>query len=250
MLYPPKSPNDNLDYEVDWSDWLVNSETILTSIWIVPSGLTAGSSTNTATAATQRISGGTAGQQYTIINRITTSGSNTAERSVTINVIFSPAPTAWTYDPTAMDSTEVGIYIGSTIGQRYQIRFFIQDTNTNRQLVQDSEIDWMQTQEANVYMAAAACCDMLIAKAGAVKSKTIGDLSITYDPHFYVMLGAQLRSRGMTYQIPYAGGISIADKVAVQDDSDWVTPAISRGLDDNPGAPKPQTPSSNPLTTI
>ncbi len=80
-----KDPDEILDYKVDWSDWLV-SDTINTSTWTVPAGLTAGAASNTTTTATQWISGGTAGTTYTVTNRIVTAGLRTAERSITIKV--------------------------------------------------------------------------------------------------------------------------------------------------------------------
>lgn len=157
---------------------------------------------------------------------------------------------SWSYEPTQFNSTTSGAYSGSTVGVRYQVRLIIQDTNTSRQLLQDEEIDWFQTVEPNVYTAAAACCESLVIRAGGVRSKKISEFQIVYDPGFYQTLAMQLRGRGASYQIPYAGGISISDKIAQQDDSDWVSPAIPRNLDDDPGAPRPATPSSNPLTTI
>lgn len=146
---------------------------------------------------------------------------------------------AWTYDPTQMLSTTAGTYAGSTVGMRNQIRFVVQDVQTARQLLQDAEVDWVQTLEANAYMMAAMCCEILVARAGNVKSKTVGPLSLTYDPEFYRGLAATLRARGMTNQMPYCGGISIADKVAQQDNPDWVPPRFFRGMFDNPGAQQP-----------
>ncbi len=163
---------------------------------------------------------------------------------------------SWTYDPTQFLSVTAGTYAGSTIGARNQIRLWIQDTNTNRQLFQDEEIDFTQTREANDYMAAAALCDVLVAKASGVKSKRISEFSISYDPAFYRTLGLTLRARGMNYQVPYAGGISVGDKLAQQMDSDWVTPSIVRNLDNNPQAPQPGEPGiggvagPNSLTSI
>jgi hypothetical protein len=54
-------PNANLDYTVDWADWLVDGETISSSTWIVPTGLTAGVASHDTTTAWCWISGGTAG---------------------------------------------------------------------------------------------------------------------------------------------------------------------------------------------
>jgi hypothetical protein len=157
---------------------------------------------------------------------------------------------AWSYDATLFASANVGFYPGSFVGTRYQIRLWIQDNDTNRQLFQDEEIDWQQAQEANAYIAAASLCDVLVTRARGVKSKRISEFAITYDPELYRALGAALRARGAGYQAPYAGGISIADKQAQRDDADWVPPSISRGVGDDPGAPKPAMPPINPLTTI
>lgn len=157
----------------------------------------------------------------------------------------------WTYDPTKFkDTTPSSNYPPATLGQLNYVRFLIRDTNTNRQLLQDDEIYYILTQEANVFMAAAACCDTLVAIAGNTKQKKIGQFEITYDPMFYGKLANELRGRGAYHQVPYAGGISIADKQAQQDDTDWVPPAFARGMDDNPEAPAPQTSSTNPLTTL
>lgn len=134
--------------------------------------------------------------------------------------------------------------------QKDMVRFLISDTNTNRQLVLDEEIEWLLTQEMNVYMAAAAACRSLVIKAGGVRRKRISDFDISYDVQFYARTMAELTARGSSYQIPYAGGISITDKQAQQADPDAVTPAIVRDLDNNPLAPQPSFPGSNPLTTI
>ena len=148
---------------------------------------------------------------------------------------------AWTYDATAMQSTTAGTYAGSTIGMRNQIRFVVQDVQTTRQLLQDAEIDWVQTLEANAYMMAAFCCEILVARAGNVKDKSVGGLSLTYDVEFYRGLAATLRARGMTNQMPYCGGISIGDKLAQQDNADWVPPRFFRGMFDNPRAVQPSS---------
>ncbi len=152
----------------------------------------------------------------------------------------------WNYDDSKFnDTTPSGTYPPATLGQLMQVRLLIQDTNTARQLFQDNEIYFPITQEANVYMAAASLCRSLVAKAGSVKSKKVGELSITYDVAFYRMLAGQLEARGAGHQVPYAGGISVADKIAQQSDTDWVTPAIVRGLDNNPQAPNPGNPPVN-----
>src|SRR5690242_10355445 len=101
---------------------------------------------------------------------------------------------AWTYDPQRMNDTTPGYYPGATVGQRYQIRFLIQDTQAARPLLLDAEVDFLQTTEANAYMAAAACCESLVTRAGAIKMKRAADLQVEYDVGFYRGLAVTLRS--------------------------------------------------------
>ena len=146
---------------------------------------------------------------------------------------------AWTYDATRLTDGGTGVYPGSSIGVRYQIRLLLQDVNTNRQLLQDEEIDWFQTQEMNAYMAGAKCCYTLVARYGNVQSKRVGDLSLTYNPKYYEDLGHRLEARGMTYQKIYVGVVSIADKTAEQINIDAVVPRFFVGFGDNPFADQP-----------
>ena len=81
-----KDPDAVLDYTIDWSDWLASGETISTSTWTIPTGLTEDSETETTTTATVWLSGGTEGTSYTITNEIVTSQSRTANRSLYIRV--------------------------------------------------------------------------------------------------------------------------------------------------------------------
>jgi len=80
-----KDPDAILDYAVDWSRWLAG-DTVASSVWIVPTGLTKATESNTATKAIVWLSGGTAGQTYTVTNRITTAAGRTEDRSFTIRV--------------------------------------------------------------------------------------------------------------------------------------------------------------------
>lgn len=81
----PKAPNESLDYGFDWSAWL-GTDTLATSTWTLPTGLTAGAPANTTTGTTQYISGGALGQDYIVKNQITTAAGRTAERSAILQV--------------------------------------------------------------------------------------------------------------------------------------------------------------------
>jgi len=78
-----KDPNAVLDYQIDWETWL-GTDTISTSTWTVPTGLTKDSDSKTTTAATIWLSGGTADSQYNVVNRIVTAGGRTEDRTIVI----------------------------------------------------------------------------------------------------------------------------------------------------------------------
>jgi len=80
-----KDPNAVLDYTIDWSRWLAGDQ-IATSAWLVAAGLTKVADSRAGSLATVWLSGGTAGQSYTVTNRITTTGGRTEDRSFTIRV--------------------------------------------------------------------------------------------------------------------------------------------------------------------
>jgi hypothetical protein len=80
-----KDPDAILDYSVDWTSWL-GSDTISSVVWTVATGLTQVLTSNTGYVATIWLSGGTDGQSYDIICRITTAGGRTDDRTFTIVV--------------------------------------------------------------------------------------------------------------------------------------------------------------------
>jgi len=81
-----KDPNAVLEYINDWSDWL-NGDTIATSTWTVPTGITKDSSTNTTTTATIWLSGGTVGENYTAVNHIVTTAGRAEDRSLYFTIV-------------------------------------------------------------------------------------------------------------------------------------------------------------------
>lgn len=88
-LVKVKDPDAVLNYTFDWDDeYLASSVTISTSEWVVtPSGtLTVDSDSETTTTTTVVLSGGTPGQVYTVRNRITTSSSETEDRTLVVRV--------------------------------------------------------------------------------------------------------------------------------------------------------------------
>ena len=80
-----KDPDATLDYKREWADWL-GTDTIATSTWIVPEGITEGETSHDATSATIWLSGGTVGEVYELTNRVTTTGGRTDDRSFNVQI--------------------------------------------------------------------------------------------------------------------------------------------------------------------
>lgn len=80
-----KDPEAIKDYSLDWTDWL-GTDTIVTSTWTVPDGMSKSASGNTTQVTSVWLSGGVLGRSYTISNRITTAGGRTDSRSIEIKV--------------------------------------------------------------------------------------------------------------------------------------------------------------------
>lgn len=78
-----KDPDAVLDYQFDWTAWL-DGDTISSSSWVVPAGLTNDADVNTTATATVWLSGGTAGSAYDVVNRIVTAGGRTEDRTLRI----------------------------------------------------------------------------------------------------------------------------------------------------------------------
>lgn len=82
-----KDPDAVLDYMFDWSDWLASGETITDHTITGETGITVDSSTESAGKVTVWLSGGTAGENYKVACKITTSAGRTDERTIWIKVV-------------------------------------------------------------------------------------------------------------------------------------------------------------------
>lgn len=85
-----KDPDAVEDFGRDWSVYLAD-DTIRTSEWIVPVGLVKQRESNTTAATVVWISGGTDGQDYELVNRITTMQGRTADASLAIRIRSDPS---------------------------------------------------------------------------------------------------------------------------------------------------------------
>lgn len=129
---------------------------------------------------------------------------------------------AKTYRPEAIATSE-----------KDQVRFLIGDNTVgppNRMVLDDDEILWLISQEANVYMAAATAADSIVAvmngqsdAGGSVTRKRVGQTDISYangrTAKEYAALAVQLRRRS-GHRALFAGGISVSDKYQRAVDTD------------------------------
>jgi hypothetical protein len=105
--WPFKGPSEILDYDIDWT-WRLYSaselalaqaqqdagepvtitpaDTIATSQFTLPAGITATQSANTTTATKVWLSGGTIGQVYLVQNEIVSAGGRTMDQTVKLKI--------------------------------------------------------------------------------------------------------------------------------------------------------------------
>jgi hypothetical protein len=90
LKWPNKDPNEVLDYQINWARRVQSSrtpdDTIESSTWIVPDGITSPSDTFTDTTTTIWLSGGTVDETYELTNRVVTTEGRTMDESVTIKI--------------------------------------------------------------------------------------------------------------------------------------------------------------------
>lgn len=81
-----KDPDARLDYTMDWSGALASGDTISTSSWVLPSGITLYAQSNTSSATVAWLQGGTAGSVYPVVNRIVTANGVNDDRTIQVVV--------------------------------------------------------------------------------------------------------------------------------------------------------------------
>lgn len=114
---------------------------------------------------------------------------------------------------------------------RDAVRFAIGDTLTSDQQITDEEIDFVLSTQPSITLAAIECCDHLIGLYARLVSQSVGSISVSYAERQKNYVGLRRRLAHRLAPVPYAGGISIADKTSNEEDTDWDYPSIYRGMD-------------------
>lgn len=111
-----------------------------------------------------------------------------------------------------------------------KVRFSLGDTNAKTANFTDGEIlALLDDAGDNPVAAALLACDALVAKYAGACDESVGSVSMAYSQKAdgYRRLADTLRARLAKGAIPYAGGISRADKRRQQMDGDRVQPQFS-----------------------
>lgn len=119
---------------------------------------------------------------------------------------------------------------------RDQVRIECGDVVFADQQLDDKAIAYAQTVEGSILSAAARCCEWLQSFYARKADMSEGALRIALSQRAkaYLEKSKELRFRDAITAVPYAGGISIADKENNNNDTDRVPPAFFRGMQDNP----------------
>ena len=86
LTWPDKDPDEVLDYTVNWAARLAEGDTISTSTWIVPDGITKDSDSRGDSTTTIWLSGGTLSAEYSFVNRVVTAGGRTMDQTINITI--------------------------------------------------------------------------------------------------------------------------------------------------------------------
>lgn len=130
---------------------------------------------------------------------------------------------AWTYsgDPSASD--------------RDHVRFLIGDVDSSEQLLTDEEIAFALTEEPAPRLAAASCCDAIVAKWSRQVDTGMLSLNVNASQRIqnYRTLAAKLRADHYKRITPRFLGQSIGTKDTLAGDTDVPQPAFATGMHDN-----------------
>lgn len=86
LTWPPKDPQELLDYDVDWTDRL-NGDTITDSVWSIAKGtVTISDQSATTTDTKVWLAGGTLGETCEVLNHITTAALREMEQTVRLKI--------------------------------------------------------------------------------------------------------------------------------------------------------------------
>ena len=121
--------------------------------------------------------------------------------------------------------------------EKDQIRLEIGDTDVNRQLLQDEEIEQFIIVERNFWSVAARACEAISRLFMSKADVRLGrSLMVTYTKMAdqYATMAAKLRAKALGTTPPWIGGMSVSDKIAYNQDTDLLAPLFTKSMQENP----------------
>ena len=120
------------------------------------------------------------------------------------------------------------------------VRLLISDQDTipaTDALLTDEEIQYFVDANNHINLAASQAATAIAAKYSSdANSKTVGDLGIVFAgarARQYRLMAQDLRNKAARTVTPYAGGLSIAEKDTIDQDTDRPTTDFERGMHDH-----------------
>ncbi len=132
----------------------------------------------------------------------------------------------FTWDPSQLATSEL-----------QQNRAEIQDVDAQNPLLVDEIINYNVSREANIWGACARSCEQIARQFLRKADVKLGRaMTITYSKMAaqYEQMAVAFRRKALGTEVPYAGGISIAEKIALEQNTDLVEPAFKRNMMENP----------------
>ncbi|MGN6812554.1 MAG: hypothetical protein ACTHMP_16950 [Thermomicrobiales bacterium] len=128
----------------------------------------------------------------------------------------------------------------------YRVRLALGDTQPAYPLLQDEEIDQYLTTygTTNIYFAAAYAAEAIAGLFSRQVDRALGgglSLQNSQKVTQYLQLAARLRRQAALGVMPYAGGLSVSEKRAEEQDTDRVPPFFTRGSLQPPQVALPET---------
>ena len=129
-------------------------------------------------------------------------------------------------------------YTSPLDGGHHEIRFLVGDVYSDTPLLTDEEILYQLAMSGDTFETAARCCEAIAARLGQESDLSIpGQMQAKLSQRRQAFLehAQSLRARAVFAAMPYAGGISVADKLGVSRDTDRMRSPFYRNQDAYPG---------------
>jgi len=127
------------------------------------------------------------------------------------------------------------VFTATATGRRNQVRWHLGDTDTNRQLCQDEEIDFALAAAGDVVLAAVIACARAVIGRFSTRpdSQTVGGVTINWAgvlARLQAVIAEAEAALASGSALPFAGGVSVADIEARDADADVPVPVFHEDL--------------------